>query len=219
MDDGFLSELDSAARDALASLGRRRRFDPGATLFVEGDLGGTVMILYGGHVKVFASNRDGPGVVLAVRGPGDVLGDLSAIDGEARSASASALEPVDVQVISAGDFRDFLAETPGAGLALLRVVIGRMRDSDRLRVEFGERDTLGRVALRILELVESSGDERDGAIRITLPLTQDDLAAWVASSRESVGRALASLRRRGIIATARREITVLDLEGLRRATR
>jgi CRP-like cAMP-binding protein len=219
VEGGLLAELDSNARDALSSLGRRRRFDAGATLFVEGDLGGSVLILHSGHVKVFASHLDGPGVVLAVRGPGDVLGDLSAIDGEARSASGSALDSVDAQVVGAEEFRDFLANTPGAGLAMLRVVIDRMRDSDRLRVEFGERDTLGRVALRILELAESSGEEFDGALRITLPLTQDDLAAWVASSRESVGRSLASLRKREIIATARREITVLDLDGLRRATR
>jgi CRP-like cAMP-binding protein len=219
VEGGLLAELDSTAREALSLLGRRRRFDAGTTLFVEGDLGGNVMILHAGHVKVFAANRDGPGVVLAVRGPGDVLGDLSAIDREPRSASGSALDAVEAQVIGTEDFRDFLANTPGAGLAMLRIVIGRMRDSDRLRIEFGERNTLGRVALRILELSESTGEERDGAIRITLPLTQDDLAAWVASSRESVGRALASLRKREIIATARREITVLDLEALRQATR
>jgi len=214
-----LAELGPAARDALTAIGTRKRFDAGAPLFVEGDLGGKVIILHAGHVKVFATGHDGHGILLAVRGPGDVLGDLSAIDGEPRSASGTTLEPVDAQVITGDDFRTFLAEAPGAGLALLRVVIARMRDSDRLRVEFGARDTLGRVAMRLVELAETVGEGNEGAIRITVPLTQDDLAGWVAASREAVARALASLRRRGLITTARREITVTDLDGLREATR
>jgi CRP/FNR family transcriptional regulator, cyclic AMP receptor protein len=218
MEGGFTAELDPAAREALASLGTHRRFDAGAALFLEGDLGGNVMIVRSGHVKVYASNRDGPGVVLAVRGPGEVLGDLSAIDGKARSAGGTAIDPVEVQVITAHDFRAYLAETPGAGLALLRVIIRRMRASDRLRVEYGERDTLGRVAMRLLELAETSGEALDDKIRITVPLTQDDLAGWVAASREAVARALASLRKRGIVTTARREITIVDLDELRRVT-
>ena len=216
---GFLAELGPAAREVLAALGTHRSFDAGAPLFLEGDLGGYVMILHSGHVKVFATSQDGDGVLLAVRGPGDVLGDLSAIDREPRSASGTTLEPVDAQVIAGDDFRAFLADTPGAGLALLRVVIARMRDSDRLRVEFGARDTLGRVAMRLVELAQTVGEQNDGAIRITVPLTQDDLAGWVAASREAVARSLASLRQRGLITTARREITIIDFDGLREATR
>jgi CRP/FNR family transcriptional regulator, cyclic AMP receptor protein len=219
MERGFLAELDTPARQTLDELGRRRQFDAGAALFLEGDLGGNVMIVHSGHVKVFATSDDAHGVLLAVRGPGDVLGDLSAIDNEPRSASGTALDRVDAQVLRADEFRTFLFQTPGAGLALLRVVIARQRDSDRLRVEFGARDTAGRVALRLLELADMAGEPANGGIRITLPLTQDDLAGWVAASREGVARALASLRRRGLIATGRREITIVDLEGLRRATR
>jgi CRP-like cAMP-binding protein len=216
---GFLAELDAAALEALSRLGRHRQFDAGATLFLEGDLGGNVMIIHSGHVKVFATSDDAHGILLAVRGPGDVLGDLSAIDNEPRSASGSALDTIDAQVLRAEEFRTFLFETPGAGLALLRVVIARQRDSDRLRVEFAARATAGRVALRLLELAEMTGEPGPGGIRITLPLTQDDLAGWVAASREAVARALASLRRRDLIATGRREITIVDLEGLRLATR
>jgi CRP-like cAMP-binding protein len=219
MEGGFLAELTPAAREVLEHLGRRKRFDTGATLFVEGDVSATVFVVHAGHVKVFSTTTDGHEVLLAIRGPGDVLGDLSAIDGEPRNAGGSALEPVDAQVISATEFRAFLAETKSAGLALVHVIIARMRDSDRLRVEFGARDTLGRVAMRLLELAETAGESSDGVIRITVPLTQEDLAAWVAASREGVARALASLRHRDLIRTSRREITVLDLEGLREATR
>ncbi len=219
VDVGFLAEIEPAAREQLAGLGRRRRFETGAHLFLEGDLGPNVIIVRAGRVKVFATDRDGHTVVLAVRGPGEILGDLGAIDGQSRSASGVALEPVDAQLLTAADFRIFLAETPGAAFALLRVVIGRLRDADRLRVEFGARDALGRVASRLVELAETSGEPCEGGIRITLPLTQADLGQWVAASREAVARALGSLRRRQLISTARREIIITNLDGLRDAAR
>ena len=164
-------------------MGRRRRYEAGVTLFLEGDVGPNVIIVHSGRVKVFATDPDGQSVLLAVRGPGDILGDLSAIDGRSRSANGSTLEPVDAQLLTADDFRTFLANTPGAALALLRVVIARLRDSDRLRVEFGAHDALARVASRLVDLAETSGEPTEGGIRITLALTQEDLAQWVAASR------------------------------------
>ncbi len=218
VDAGFVSRLDDTARAALAKLGRHRRVDAGTTLFLEGEVGGSVVIIHSGRVKVFATSHNGIERVLAVRGPGDVLGDLSAIDGSPRSASGITVGPAEVQVVSSNEFRTYLAENHGAALALLRVVIDRVRDSDRLRVEFGALDTTARVARRLVELAESSGEANERGIRLTVPLTQDDLAGWVAASREGVARALASLRKRGFIETARREIIVIDLAGLKEAT-
>ncbi len=227
----FLDLLEPEARAAFDRLGTWRSFEPGTTVCIEGERGGNVVVIHAGRAKVFATGPGGQEFVLAVRGPGDVLGDFSAIDGGPRSASATAMEPLEAQMIPGGAFRQFLAGTPGAGLALLTSIVARLRDADRLRVEFGARDTLGRVALRLVELAEEHGvDERGaderaaqegrgGTVRIAVPLTQDDLAGWVAASRESVARALASLRRRGIVTTARRDIRVLDLERLRDETR
>ena len=219
MSTEWLAELNEPARQALAALGRTRRYAPGAPLFLEGDPGGSVIIVQSGRVKVFATSDTGHHVLLAVRGPGDVLGDLSAIDGEPRSATGTALDTVDAQVIPAEQFREFLVAVPDAALVLLRVVIHRMRDADRVRVEFGARDTLGRVAARLVELAETHGEATEDGVKVALPLTQDDLAQWVAASREAVARALASLRRRHLITTARRDITIIDLDGLRAAAR
>ncbi|HEY1738972.1 MAG TPA: Crp/Fnr family transcriptional regulator [Acidimicrobiia bacterium] len=215
----FLDNLDPQAREAFAALGTQRRFDAGSTMFVEGDRSGHVIVILTGRVKVYATSLDGQDFLLAVRGPGEVLGDFSAIDDAPRSASGVALEAVEARMIPARTFRDFLSDTPGAGLALLTTLVDRMRDSDRQRVDLGARDTLGRVSMRLFELVESCGVQEDGAMRIDMPLTQDDLAGWVAASREAVARALASLRKRGIITTARREIRVLDIDSLREAAR
>jgi CRP-like cAMP-binding protein len=218
VDTPFLSALDDPARRALIGLGRQRHFDAGSPVFLEGDVGANVMVIRSGHVKVYATSADGHERLLAIAGPGDALGELSAIDGKPRSASGTALNPVDVYVVAADDFRAYLANTPGVALAVLQQVITRVRNSDRHRVEFGALDATGRVAARLVELADTTGEPTDEGIRLTLPLTQDDLANWISASREAVARALGSLRKRGLITTGRREITIIDLPALRDAT-
>ena len=86
-------------------------------------------------------------------------------------------------------------------------------------MEFGTHDTLGRVARRLVELTGRYGEADGDGLRITLPLSQEELAGWTGSSREAVVKALRTMRSRGWIATARREIRVLDLDALERRAR
>jgi CRP/FNR family cyclic AMP-dependent transcriptional regulator len=212
----FLALLSLEEIEQLRVRGRRRHWPRGATLFSEGAPSDGVIILLTGRVKVYSLTELGGEVVLAVRGPGSLLGDLAAIDDRPRSATVTALEPVDALVLTAAAFTGYLEMAPRVTLVLLRMLTGRLRDADRKRVEFGAHDTLGRVARRLVELAERFG-ERDGeGVRITVPFTQDELAGWVGSSREAVTKSLSRLRARGYIHTQRRTITVLDLDALRR---
>jgi CRP-like cAMP-binding protein len=196
--------------------GRPRRFRTGATLFHEGDHSDWIGLVVKGRVKVSCYGADGRERLVAVIGPGELLGELSAIDGEPRSATATALEPLDVHVLTSDEFVELLQENPDATLGILRSVIGRLRDSDKRRVEFGALDTVGRIARLLVELAGRYGEEADGAISIRLPLSQEELAGWAGASREAVVKALRQLRSRGWIETARREIRVLDLRALER---
>ncbi|GID28264.1 Crp/Fnr family transcriptional regulator [Paractinoplanes brasiliensis] len=211
----FVAELAPADRDDLFRIGQRRRWPAGATLFSEGDRSTTVVLVISGRAKVFSLTAQGGEVLLAIRGPGALLGEMSALDGAPRSASVSALEPLEAYVVTVAAFLDFLGAHPDAAVRIVRMIVSRLRDADRKRVEFGAYDALGRVALRLAELAERFGDSQADAVRITLPLTQDELAAWTGSSRESVTKALGTLRRQGIIETSRRSVSVIDLDRLR----
>ena len=167
-------------------------------------------------MKVSTLTDDGKEIVLAFRGPGDLLGELSAIDGEARSATVEAIEPVEALAIPASDFRSYLIAHPEVGLLLLQMLSRRLRDADRKRVEYGAHDTVGRVAARLVELAERYGEPVARGIRIGLPLSQEELAGWTGASREAVSKALQTLRKVGWVLTERRRITVLDVEALRR---
>jgi len=211
----FLSELTADELTDLFGLGRRRRWPVGATLFSEGDRSTTVILVLTGRAKVFSLTEQGGEVLLAIRGPGALLGEMSALDGAPRSASVAALEPLTALVVPVAAFLDFLSDHPNAAVRIVRMIVSRLRDADRKRIEFGTYDTLGRVALRLVELAERFGATAERGVRITLPLTQDELAAWTGSSRESVTKALSTLRRQGVIETNRKAVSVLDLKVLR----
>lgn len=219
MDESLLGALDPAQSEALLALGRVRRYPAGTTLFNEGETSDRVAVLREGLVKISFFTDEGSEVLLSIRGPGSMLGDMSALDGEPRSATVTALTPVDALVIATPKFRSFLISDPEISLAMLTVLSARLRDADKKRIEFGSLDTTGRVAMRLLELADRFGEDTDEGTKIAVSLSQRDLAGWTGSSREAVSKALQTLRGRKIITTDRKKITILDRGALERRTR
>ncbi|MDP9223261.1 MAG: Crp/Fnr family transcriptional regulator [Actinomycetota bacterium] len=218
-DGAFLAELSQAERDALLQHKRTRHFKRSGTLINAGTVSNSVAVIMEGRVKLSYFTEDGSEVVLAIRGPGELVGELAALDGRPHSATATALEPVDAIIIGSTQFDAFLLEHPRATLLLLRTLSSRLRDADEKRIDFAAYDSVGRVARRLVEMAERFGDQQDDGLRITLPLSQEELAGWIGSSREAVSKALQVLRSKGLIETKRRAITIQDLPGLaRRAT-
>jgi CRP/FNR family cyclic AMP-dependent transcriptional regulator len=158
----------------------------------------------------------GTDAVLTFRGPGALLGEQALVDRRPRSADVVAIEPVELLVVAASTFRTYLASHPDVALAMLAMLSNRLRASDQRLAEFAAADTLGRVAARLVELCDTHGDAVEGGgVRITLPITQEDLAGWTGSSLESTAKALRQLRSLGWITTGRRALEVHDLAALR----
>jgi CRP-like cAMP-binding protein len=182
-------------------------------LFLEGDRSDAVYLVIEGRARAFTTTEVGNELTLTVRGPGDLIGEMGVLDPEApRSATVAALDPLRCQVIVAGDLRRFLEEHPRAALAMLHLVIVRLRDSDRRRAEFGAYDATRRLARF---LVEASAAPATRDAPVGLALSQQELAGLIGASRESGARGLAELRRRGLVATGRRTITISDADALR----
>ena len=213
---GFFGELDQADREALLALAQPRRFRAGATLMYAGQAGTEVIVLGSGRVKVTYLTEDGREVILDFRGPGELLGEMSVVDGHPRTSSVQAVEVVEAWVVPAVDFKALVASRPTLANQLLLSMLRRFRDSDRKLVEFGASHTIGRVAARLVEMVERFGTVTPTGHVIDLPITQDELASWTGSSREAVAKALHTLRELGLITTERRRITILDLARLKR---
>jgi CRP/FNR family transcriptional regulator, cyclic AMP receptor protein len=201
--------------DALRGEGRRVQFRRGQALFTEGDLAERVFVIERGWVMISSIAPGGREIVLGVRGPGDVIGDLSALDGAPRSATALAIGDVEATVAPGSTLTRALADAATA-MELLKILAARLRDADRKRLEFAALDTLGRVAWRLQELGERFGEETAEGLEVELPLSQEQLASWCGASREATVKALASLRSLGCITTGRRSVVIRDAQALQR---
>jgi CRP-like cAMP-binding protein len=212
----FLAAVDPIARAALEAAATRRSYTRDTVLFHGGDDGGTMLVLLAGEVKITVPTGRGRDTILGFSGPGELLGEISAVDGGPRSATATAIEPVEALGIPRSEFAAVLARERSVARALLAVLAARLREADRQRAEYAGYDVLGRVARRLVELAERFGEPGPEGLEITLALSQQDLAGWTGASRESTSKALTTLRSLGWVATRRRRFVVLDLEALRR---
>jgi len=211
----FWSLLGPAEQRALEQIAIRRSYPRASFVYHRGDDAAGVLVLIDGRVKICSPATDGQEAVLGFRGPGDLVGELGAIDGRARSASVETLEPVTALACPRSAFRALVESNPAVGVALLTVVVGRLRGADAERADFGTHDVLGRVARRLCELADRFGEECDDGIEITLPLTQEELAGWCGASREAVSKALTQMRTMGWIETRRRAVVISDDAKLR----
>ena len=211
----FLDALSPEDALELRRRGTPRSFKGGGALAHVDQVGDRVLVITSGFVKVARPTDQGREVMLALRGPGDLVGEQAAFDHRPRSASLIALGPVDALALTTTDFMAFATTRPGAAEYLLRMLAQRLRAADASRMEQASSDVLGRLAQRLVELTDRCGVEADDGVRINLPLTQEDLASWTGTTRESVSRALQQMRDLGWVTTARRAIVVRDLGALR----
>jgi CRP-like cAMP-binding protein len=213
----WFDRLEEPVRRSLLDAGRKRPYAHRAVLVEQGTTSGLVIVILDGQVKVTTISLDGRETTLAAIGAGEVIGELSAIDGRPHSATATAIHAVEALVIRAPEFLEVLRGHGSLGLDLLHTMASRLRSADRVRVEFGGRDVVQRVCALLLQLAGDHGAAaEDGAIRITTALSQEELATWLGASREAVNKALRRLRTLGLVETGRRQLLIRDLRRLER---
>jgi CRP-like cAMP-binding protein len=133
-DAEFLHTLTPAESDALEDMGEPGAFAAGTVIFEQGGKPDCVLLVRAGRVRIAARGARGDDVVLAERGPGELLGDLSGIDGKPRSASVTALEDVRGLVVPLRAFRGFLMDHPRAAISLLELLSRRLREADARQI-------------------------------------------------------------------------------------
>lgn len=212
---GPLSVLDGADRAALARIATIRDYEPGQVLVRQGERLRDVHVLLNGRAVVVRATPQGKDVLLALRGPGDTVGELAALDPAPRTATATALEALSSLVIPGDRFIDFLGERPSAMLAMLQLLARRHRESDRRLVDSRAQEAITRLARHLLELGARYGVASEQGLDLDIPLSQQQLADWVGVSREAVSGGLRRLREQDVVATGRLHITLLDVDRLR----
>ncbi|MET7614784.1 Crp/Fnr family transcriptional regulator [Streptomyces seoulensis] len=201
----------------LCRAGRPKDWASGEVLLLEGGIPDSVVLIHEGLVKATSHAASGYVSLLAIRGPGQLVGELACLDRMPRSATVTALQPVHGTIITAARFTELLRQNGALALSLIRSITGRLRDADRLRADHGALPASARVARVLLDTVLRHGTStRDDPYARVLDVSQADLASASGTSRESAVRALRVLQGDGLVSTSRGRIVVHDVRTLSR---
>ena len=148
----FLGQLGSRDAEELMQQLRRRTVRKSEPILRAGAAGDDVVLVLSGHVKLVAYGADKREVVLAIRGRGELIGEMAALAGQRRTATVVAVDDVEVGYLAADELKAFLAGHPDVALVLIRMLVRRLSEADRDRVDLATQDSVGMVAKRLLEL-------------------------------------------------------------------
>ena len=171
-----------------------------------------MFVLVDGWVKIVGVTSDGHELTLALRGRGDTVGEMAGETTGYRTATVQAVGRVRALIVPYEKFSAFLDAHDGADRVYRRMVTRRWSDAESMLRTRSVTSGAQRLAVLLLELA----DRRDREVRMAMTLTQEELASLTGASRATVTRALSNWRRRGIIRTAQRDITITDLAALRK---
>jgi CRP-like cAMP-binding protein len=211
------SPFDCEDTDSFLAMAVERRYKKGAVVMLQGEAPTSVHMIAEGWVKVTDTRRSGHETVLLLLGPGGFVGHFEAVHGPGTGSAASvvALEPTVTMAVATERYIEFLLTHPAACFAQLRQVVDLLLGIEGRRVDAALVGTGPRLAALLVDLADRHGHAAPDGIEIALALSQEELSGMIGASRDSVIRALTSLRSRGLLVTGRRSMTVRDLDALR----
>jgi len=211
----FLGSLKPAVASELLGMSVRRQFAPARTIIREGGDDTHVVLLVSGFVKVTTA-VEGYQTLLGIRVPGEVVGEISALTGDPRSATVTACGRVTAGLVNRAGFEAFLRRRPDAATLVTAMVARQLRWANRRRTDFAAFPAHIRLARLLVEIAEVCGRPLPGGgVEIGVPLSQPELAAMIAIAQATVQKAIHELRGRGLIVTGYRRIVLPDPGGLR----
>ena len=208
-------DLEPRALGFLAERANRIELDRGHTIFRQGDEGDSLYVIADGLVKVWVSSGEGGEMVLATLRAPDAFGELSAVDGRPRSASATTLEPTTLIALDRATLLDAVHHHPGVADGMLTALGGLARRITEQTSDLVFLDLAGRLAKTLATLADRDGTADGDAIVLALPLTQTELAEMVGGSRQSVNQTLKMFEHRGFLEVRGREVVISNIEALR----
>ncbi len=206
----LFNDLDEEILRHLAENSRQRRFREGEIVCYQGDPGSTCHIIVRGRVRIFLVGQDGRELSVRIMGPGEIFGEMSLLEERPRSANVETLEETETLELRHDALLHCLRKSPALALSLLRALSARLRFSTAEAEELASLTVVERLIRQLWKLAQWSGMPVAGGVRIMVPMTQQELATMIGTSRESVNRALVRLRRQGKVRLEKGWIVLLD---------
>lgn len=194
----------------LIEMGHRLRRPVGHTFFTEGEESDYVLLIQRGHVQVMVGK---PRRIIAFRGPGELLGEMAALRQHPRTAAVVAVTDVEVVIIAAQQWLEFMDANPRAMIRLVAVLNQRL-DAAAAKIVDADLTAERRLAKALIEVTDAGiGDNIAGGVMVRF--SQQDLSSLTGVSIESIKKIVRNFKQHAIIETGRRSITIRDTVALK----
>jgi CRP/FNR family transcriptional regulator, cyclic AMP receptor protein len=205
-------DLETDAFDQLCRYAKHVALKRGATLFSKGDPGNSLFAVISGTVKMSISSPDGRSAIFNLIGAGDVFGEIAVLDGQARTADATANTNCEFFVIDRREFLPFVRSHPELAMKFIELLCAKLRWTSDQVEQVILQNLPGRLASALIRLAEkhklAPGDR-------TIPVTQQEISEMVGMTRESINKQLRVWATRGWVRLEHGAIVVLDSDALR----
>lgn len=208
----IFSDLDQETLEKISKSGIIQSYKKNSVILSEEDSGSALFVIADGKVKVSRSSNDEKEVILAILNESDFFGEMSLLDGMARSATVTAIEDSKLFIIQRSEFLELLKKYPDVSIALLTELTKRLRSSSMKIKALSLKDAEGKVATVLLQLADDIGKIRQGIVEIDHLPFQQELANMAGTSRETISRTLHSFAKKGWIELDGSKLRIINYE-------
>ena len=195
----------------------RRVYDEGAIIFMRGDPGDSLCGVVSGRVRISVSRPGGKEVFLNIMAPGETFGEIALLDGEPRTATATAIVRTELFIIPREQFLRVLGNEPQLASHLIQLLCRRVRWTAQLIEDSALLTVPARVARRLLSLARLHGHQTANGTKLSI--SQEELAQFLGLSRQIVNQHLQGWKAKGWILAGRGNVTIANVPVLERLAR
>jgi CRP/FNR family transcriptional regulator, cyclic AMP receptor protein len=204
-------DLGSEALDQLCRYANLTSLKRGATIFSKGDPGNCLFAVISGTVKISISSAGGRNAILNLMGPGEIFGEVAVLDGQARTADATANTDCEIYIIDRREFLPFVRSQPALAMKFIELLCGRLRWTSDQVEQVILQNLPGRLASALIRLTEK---HKPSPVGRTIAITQQEISEMIGMTRESINKQLRVWAARKWVRLEHGAIVVLNAEPL-----
>ena len=207
----YFADLEPEAFEQLCRYAKHATMKRGATIASKGDPGTSLFAVISGTVKISVSSPDGRNAILNLIGPGEIFGEVALLDGQSRSADATANTNCELFIIDRRDFIPFVRSQPALAMKFIELLCARLRTTSDQVEQVILQNLPGRLASALLRLTEKHKAAQGGR---TIAITQQEISEMVGMTRESINKQLRAWAARDWVRLEHGAIVVLRPQAL-----
>src|ERR1700761_550968 len=200
-------DLEPEALDQLCRYAKHSTLKRGAPIFSKGDPGTSLFAVISGTVKISISSVDGRNAILNLIGAGEIFGEMSILDGQPRSADATANAGCEIFAIDRREFLPFMRNQPELAMKFIELLCARLRSTSDQVEQVILQNLPGRLAGALIRLSEK---EKVSPAGRAIAITQQEISEMVGMTRESINKQLRIWAARAWVRLEHGAIVVLD---------